>query len=172
MNDESDKQATLSLMLQQQAPTLNVPPQVNLQQYAEKLIERFSNPSLKHRTWQIAMDGTQKLPQRLLDSIRWHITHNSDFSLLALGVAGWMRYVGGIDDHKQIIDVRDPMVDELKKLVTASDDGIERVNALLTLNAVFGTDLPNNSLFKDKVTQHYLCLMEKGAKQTIQDLFF
>ena len=172
MNDESYKQATLSLMLQQQAPTLNVPPQVNLQQYAEKLIERFSNPSLKHRTWQIAMDGTQKLPQRLLDSIRWHITHNSDFSLLALGVAGWMRYVGGIDDHKQIIDVRDPMVDELKKLVTASDDGIERVNALLTLNAVFGTDLPNNSLFKDKVTQHYLCLMEKGAKQTIQDLFF
>ena len=172
MNDEAYKQATLSLMLQQQAPTLNVPPQVNLQQYAEKLIERFSNPSLKHRTWQIAMDGTQKLPQRLLDSIRWHITHNSDFSLLALGVAGWMRYVGGIDDHKQIIDVRDPMVDELKKLVTASDDGIERVKALLTLNAVFGTDLPNNSLFKDKVTQHYLCLMEKGAKQTIQDLFF
>ncbi|WLT07263.1 mannitol dehydrogenase family protein [Gilliamella apis] len=172
INDEAYKQATLSLMLQQQAPTLNVPLQVNLQQYAEKLIERFSNPSLKHRTWQIAMDGTQKLPQRLLDSIRWHIKHNSDFSLLALGVAGWMRYVGGIDDHKQIIDLRDPMVDELKKLVTASDDGIERVNALLTLNAVFGSDLPNNSLFKDKVTQYYLCLMEKGAKQTIQDLFF
>ncbi len=172
MNDEAYKQATLSLMLQQQAPTLNVPPQVNLQQYAEKLIERFSNPSLKHRTWQIAMDGTQKLPQRLLDSIRWHIKHNSDFSLLALGVAGWMRYVGGIDDHKQIIDLRDPMVDELKKLVTASDDGIGRVNALLTLDAVFGSDLPNNSLFKDKVTQHYLCLMENGAKQTIQDLFF
>lgn len=172
MNDESYKQATLSLMLQQQAPTLNVPPQVNLQQYAEKLIERFSNPSLKHRTWQIAMDGTQKLPQRMLDSIRWHIKHNSDFSLLALGVAGWMRYVGGIDDHKQIIDLRDPMMDELKKLVTASDDGIERVNSLLTLDAVFGSDLPNNSLFKDKVTQHYLCLMEKGAKQTIQDLFF
>ena len=83
-----------------------------------------------------------------------------------------MRYVGGIDDHKQIIDLRDPMMDELKKLVTASDDGIERVNALLTLDAVFGSDLPNNSLFKDKVTQHYLCLMEKGAKQTIQDLFF
>ena len=172
INDENYKKATLSLMLQQQAPTLNVPSHVNLQQYAEKLIERFSNPSLKHRTWQIAMDGTQKLPQRLLDSIRWHITHNSDFSLLALGVAGWMRYVGGIDDHKQIIDLRDPMVDELKKLVIASDDGIERVNALLTLDAVFGADLPNNSLFKDNVTKHYLCLMEKGAKQTIQDLFF
>ena len=170
MNDENYKKATLSLMLQQQAPTLNVPSHVNLQQYAEKLIERFSNPSLKHRTWQIAMDGTQKLPQRMLDSIRWHIKHNSDFSLLALGVAGWMRYVGGIDDHNQIIDIRDPMVDELKRLVAASDDGVERVNTLLSLEAVFGFDLPNNPLFKDKVTKHYLSLMEKGAKQTIKDL--
>ena len=170
MNDENYKKATLSLMMQQQAPTLNVPSHVNLQQYAEKLIERFSNPSLKHRTWQIAMDGTQKLPQRMLDSIRWHIKHNSDFSLLALGVAGWMRYVGGIDDHNQIIDIRDPMVDELKRLVAASDDGVERVNTLLSLEAVFGFDLPNNPLFKDKVTKHYLSLMEKGAKQTIKDL--
>jgi Mannitol-1-phosphate/altronate dehydrogenases len=170
MNDENYKKATLSLMMQQQAPTLNVPSHVNLQQYAEKLIERFSNPSLKHRTWQIAMDGTQKLPQRMLDSIRWHIKHNSDFSLLALGVAGWMRYVGGIDDNQQIIDIRDPMVEELKRLVAASDDGIERVNTLLSLAAVFGSDLPNNALFKDKVTQHYLSLMEKGAKQTIKDL--
>ena len=170
MNDENYKKATLSLMMQQQAPTLNVPSHVNLQQYAEKLIERFSNPSLKHRTWQIAMDGTQKLPQRMLDSIRWHIKHNSDFSLLALGVAGWMRYVGGIDDNQQIIDIRDPMVEELKRLVAASDDGIQRVNTLLSLAAVFGYDLPNNALFKDKVTQHYLSLMEKGAKQTIKDL--
>ena len=170
MNDENYKKATLSLMMQQQAPTLNVPSHVNLQQYAEKLIERFSNPSLKHRTWQIAMDGTQKLPQRMLDSIRWHIKHNSDFSLLTLGVAGWMRYVGGIDDNQQIIDIRDPMVEELKRLVAASDDGIERVNTLLSLAAVFGSDLPNNALFKDKVTQHYLSLMEKGAKQTIKDL--
>lgn len=170
MNDENYKKATLSLMMQQQVPTLNVPSHVNLQQYAEKLIERFSNPSLKHRTWQIAMDGTQKLPQRMLDSIRWHIQHNSDFSLLALGVAGWMRYVGGVDDHRQTIDIRDPMVDELKRLVVSSNDGIERVNTLLSLEAVFGTDLPNNSLFKEKVTKHYLSLMEKGAKQTIEDL--
>ena len=170
MNDENYKKATLSLMMQQQVPTLNVPSHVNLQQYAEKLIERFSNPSLKHRTWQIAMDGTQKLPQRMLDSIRWHIQHNSDFSLLALGVAGWMRYVGGVDDHRQTIDIRDPMVDELKRLVVSSNDGIERVNTLLSLEAVFGTDLPNNSLFKEKVTKHYLSLMEKGAKQTIKDL--
>lgn len=82
-------------MLQEQAPTLRVTG-VDLAQYADRLIERYSNPSLKHRTWQIAMDGTQKLPQRMLDSIRWHIAHDHAFPCLALGVAGWMRYVGAL----------------------------------------------------------------------------
>ena len=167
MKDESFKQATLSLMLQQQAPTLNVPPQVNLQQYAEKLIERFSNPSLKHRTWQIAMDGTQKLPQRMLDSIRWHIKHNSDFSLLALGVAGWMRYVGGIDDNNQIIDIRDPMSEQLRKVVNTTIDGAERVDQLLKLKTVFGTDLPKNEKLKTLLKNYYLSLMKNGAKSTL-----
>ena len=167
MKDESFKQATLSLMLQQQAPTLNVPPQVNLQQYAKKLIERFSNPSLKHRTWQIAMDGTQKLPQRMLDSIRWHIKHNSDFSLLALGVAGWMRYVGGIDDNNQIIDIRDPMSEQLRKVVNTTIDGAERVDQLLKLKTVFGTDLPKNEKLKALLKNYYLALMKNGVKSTL-----
>ena len=34
------------------------------------LVARFRNPALRHRTWQIAMDGTQKLPQRLLGTVR------------------------------------------------------------------------------------------------------
>ena len=170
MNDHNYKKATLALMMQQQAPTLHVPSQVNLSHYAEQLIERFSNPSLKHRTWQIAMDGTQKLPQRMLDSVRWHIQNNSDFSLLALGVAGWMRYVGGMDDNQNDIDIRDPMCNELKTLVDSSQDGQERVTALLSLNAVFGDDLSSNLQFKEHVTNHYLSLMQKGAKQTICDL--
>jgi fructuronate reductase len=48
--------------------------------YASLLIDRYSNPALKHRTWQIAMDGSQKLPQRMLDSVRWHLVHQRDFT--------------------------------------------------------------------------------------------
>jgi fructuronate reductase len=58
-------------MLNEQAPTLKVKG-VDLGRYADLLIARYSNPALRHRTWQIAMDGSQKLPQRMLDSVRWH----------------------------------------------------------------------------------------------------
>ncbi len=95
MQDDNYRRAALSLMLDEQAPTLKVQG-VDLSRYASLLIDRYCNPALKHRTWQIAMDGSQKLPQRMLDSIRWHLVHQRDFTLLALGVAGWMRYVGGV----------------------------------------------------------------------------
>ena len=50
------------------ATTLKMPPGADVAAYKRALIERFENPALKHRTWQICMDGSQKLPQRLLGS--------------------------------------------------------------------------------------------------------
>lgn len=67
MTNPAYRNAARALMLNEQAPTLSMPEGTDLAAYAELLIARFTNPSLKHRTWQIAMDGSQKLPQRLLD---------------------------------------------------------------------------------------------------------
>ncbi|MFV0547293.1 MAG: mannitol dehydrogenase family protein [Limnobaculum xujianqingii] len=169
MTDSAYRTAAHRLMLQEQAPTLSLK-NVDLAGYADRLIERYSNPSLKHRTWQIAMDGTQKLPQRMLDSIRWHLTDNSNFDCLALGVAGWMRYVGGIDDAGAAIDVRDPMAERLKQVCTSTKDGIERVQGLLAVEEVFGTALPQDAHFVEAVSRSYLALMEYGAKNTVHRL--
>lgn len=46
-------------LLTEQAPTLQIT-DVDLNQYALSLLDRFANPALKHKTWQIAMDGSQK----------------------------------------------------------------------------------------------------------------
>ena len=125
------RRAARQLMLDEQAPTLTITG-VDLLAYADSLIARFSNPALKHRTWQIAMDGSQKLPQRMLDGIRVHLARDSRWPLLALGVAGWMRYVSGTDDAGQTIDVRDPLVDKIRQRVAQSDEQ-QRVDALLGL---------------------------------------
>lgn len=169
MTDENYRKAAFDLMVKEQAPTLSVK-DTDLTAYANRLIERYSNPSLKHRTWQIAMDGTQKLPQRMLDSVRWHIANGSDYSHLALGIAGWMRYVGGIDDAGQPIDIRDPMVEQVKQLSASSSDGAGRVIALLSLTSVFGEELPKNEQFIGQVTRAYLNLKEHGAKATVAKL--
>jgi fructuronate reductase len=166
MEDENYRLAARALMLQEQAPTLKVKG-VDLQHYADLLIERYSNPALRHRTWQIAMDGSQKLPQRMLDSIRWHIAHGSHFALLALGVAAWMRYVGGVDEHGQAIEISDPLLPVIQTAVRSSHEGKERVQALLAIDAIFGHELPQIELFKNQVTEAYLALLAEGARATV-----
>lgn len=165
MEDASFREAARRVMLNEQAPTLRIT-DVDLTAYADSLIDRFANPALQHRTWQIAMDGSQKLPQRMLDGIRVHLERKSAWPLLALGVAGWIRYVSGTDERGDAIDVRDPLSDKIQSLVKASSEA-ERVNALLTLSEVFGQDLPHNSVFVDAVNEAYQCLTRYGARQAV-----
>ena len=166
MEDENYRLAARALMLQEQAPTLKVRG-MDLKRYADLLIARYSNPALRHRTWQIAMDGSQKLPQRMLDSVRWHIAHNSRFDLLALGVAGWMRYVGGVDEQGNSIEISDPLLPVIQEAVQSSEEGESRVQALLAIDAIFGNELPRVERFTNKVKEMYLLLLADGAKATV-----
>ncbi|UWX91966.1 fructuronate reductase [Enterobacter mori] len=165
MEDASFREAARRVMLYEQAPTLRIT-DVDLTAYADSLIDRFANPALQHRTWQIAMDGSQKLPQRMLDGIRVHLERNSAWPLLALGVAGWIRYVSGTDERGDAIDVRDPLSDKIQSIVKASSEA-DRVNALLTLSEVFGQDLPHNSVFVNAVNEAYQRLTRSGARQAV-----
>lgn len=167
MQDSAFREAAYRLMMNEQAPTLRIT-NVDLSRYAASLIERFANPALKHRTWQIAMDGSQKLPQRMLEGIREHLARGSDWPLLALGVAGWMRYVSSVDDAGATIDIRDPLSEKIRLLVESSSDA-ERVSALLSLQEVFGTDLVKNPLFVQAIEQAWRRIAQHGAHQAIID---
>ncbi|MEH0884389.1 fructuronate reductase [Enterobacter sp. UNJFSC 003] len=165
MEDESLRNAARQLMLSEQAPTLRIT-DVDLTAYADSLIARFANPALQHRTWQIAMDGSQKLPQRMLDGIRVHLERKSAWPLLALGVAGWIRYVSGTDERGNGIDVRDPLSDKIRSIVEGSSED-ERVYAILQLSEVFGQDLPQNSVFVVAVNDAYQRIRRHGARQAV-----
>lgn len=166
MEDPDFSRAARTLMLQEQAPTLQVKGE-DLTRYADLLIARFENHALKHRAWQIAMDGSQKLPQRWLDSVRWHLRNESDFDLLALGIAGWMRYVSGVDEQGNSIEVIDPLLPTLNAAVGSSADGEARVKALLGIDAIFGEALANNAYFVEQITRAYQLLLDKGAKGAV-----
>ena len=167
MQDDAFREAARRLMLDEQAPTLRIT-DVDLTAYADSLIDRFANPALQHRTWQIAMDGSQKLPQRMLEGVRVHLQRESAWPLLALGIAGWMRYVSGVDDAGNAIDVRDPLSEKIRAIVeTSSEKG--RVKALLALSEIFGSDLPQHAQFVDAITHAYQRIVERGARQAVID---
>ncbi len=170
MADENYKAVAYKVMMEAQAPTLSMPEGTDLQGYAERLIERFVNPSLKHRTWQIAMDGSQKIPQRFGGSLRHHLANGTSFELIATAIAGWIRYVTGIDEDGQLIDVQDPMANRLAELFAEHGSEPSVVKTVLALESIFPTDIGQNPRVVEAVTQAYQSLVKQGARKTVADL--
>ncbi|MBR9872962.1 MAG: fructuronate reductase [Vibrionaceae bacterium] len=170
MTDEGYRKAALDMMLKAQAPSLNMPEGTDLEGYAKLLIDRFTNPSLKHKTWQIAMDGSQKIPQRMGGSLRFHLEQGSDFKWLAAGIAGWMRYVSAVDEQGNEIDVRDPMAEQLKAICDEHGQSVTVVPALLSLEAIFAPEIGQNPQVIDAVSSAYQSLIENGARATVAAL--
>jgi fructuronate reductase len=167
MKDEALAHLAAHLMNVEVTPTLTVPPGADIAAYKQALLRRFRNPGLRHRTWQIAMDGSQKLPQRLLGTIRDRLKAGAPFDALALGVAAWMRYVTGIDETGNPIDVRDPLKDMLRaKADQSGPDAARLAPALLSVEQVFGRDLPANQAFTAAVTKALDSLFRSGSRKT------
>lgn len=132
----------IAMQREEIAPTVPAPRDLPLPSYIEDLNQRFRNSALQHRTWQIAMDGSQKLPQRLVATLRTQLDREGPLQRLALAIATWTQYVSGFDEHGAAIDVRDPMAERLKLLgAEAGDDPNQRARAFLSLSEIFGTDL-------------------------------
>lgn len=149
-------------------PILAAPPGMDLEDYSRQLLERYGNPAIRHRLWQIAMDGSQKLPQRLLSTVRDNLQQQRRFKLVALAVAGWIRYVAGTDESGQSIDVRDPLAATLQeRIATAGSDPAAQVRAVANVETIFGHDLPANATFMTAVTEAYQTLLREGSRKAM-----
>jgi fructuronate reductase len=150
-------------------PTVPQPQGEDLTAYCEALLGRYRNPAIRHRTWQIAMDGSQKIPQRLLGPIRDTLAAGRVPHGLCLAVAGWMRYAGGRDETGAEIDVRDPLAADLRAASDSADTTEGKVAAFLDLRAVFDPDLAANPAFRSSVTDAYARLVIGGARRAVRD---
>ena len=149
-------------------PTLDPPEGEDLPAYAEALLERYRNPSIRHRTWQIAMDGSQKLPQRILGTIRDARAACRNTPGLILAVAGWMRYVGGIDENGAPIEVKDPLAADLRAASDGAATTQAKVEALLAIRKVFDETLANDADFKAALITAYQGLVDHGAREMVK----
>lgn len=99
------------LMLDEAAPTLPPTKGLNPQSYADQLIERFSNAALAHRLDQIAMDGSQKIPQRWLHTLRFHQQKGQQCPAILEAFGAWLTYLCPGANA-----VADPLADRLTAL--------------------------------------------------------
>jgi fructuronate reductase len=153
------------------ATTLKMPPGADVPSYKRALLARFDNPALRHRTWQICMDGSQKLPQRLLGTIRDRLAADAPIDRLAMGIAGWMRYVTGTDERGLPIDVRDPLSARLRAIADQAGLVADRLApALLEVREIFAAELAGDDRFRAAVTKALARIIENGAKTAVAEM--
>ena len=103
------------LMVGEAAPTIDAAPGQNLAAYADALLGRFANPALDHRLIQIAMDGSQKIPQRWLETLAWHRARGARCPSLEAAIAAWIAFLRS--DHP----VDDPLAGKLREAAAGPD---------------------------------------------------
>ena len=143
-------------------PALTPPPGTDLAAYADALAARYANPAIRHRTWQIAMDGSQKLPQRILGTIAEGRAAGRPVPGLTLAVAAWMRYASGRDEAGGTIEVKDPLAPQMAALWR--DDPAATVDGFLALSQVFPAVLRDDAGFRADLTDALTQLVRDGAR--------
>jgi fructuronate reductase len=156
-------------MKQEVAPTLRTPPGVDLDNYGAEVLARFANRELGHRTLQVAMDGTQKLPQRLLGTIQDRLAARAPITMLCLAVAGWMRFVWlRRSDGGLALEVDDPMAQHLTRLLAGVREPADAIDRLLSIESVFSPELAEESSFREELLIALSTLVARGVRSGIQ----
>ena len=150
--------AELDALWQEIREVLHAPKGVDPADYVEQLKRRFRNPALKHRTAQIASDGSQKLPQRLLAPLRERLAKGLPSPAIALAVAGWMHFVVQ-KAHTPEAVLNDPMAAQILAQARKSPEAERLVDNLLDLRAIFGEDLPAHAGFRGELIGKFRELM-------------
>ena len=155
------------LMAVDVAPTLEAPEGFDLSEYQEELLSRFANPALRHRTIQIAMDGSQKLPMRLLETIRDRRRAGAEPIAATLGVAAWMRFVSARhSDSGRALAVDDPLAETIAERLGGREDPEPVVDALLGMSQIFDEELAADSAWRGLLVDHLTALIRDGAAPT------
>jgi fructuronate reductase len=95
IGDETLRPLVDRLMRKEAAPTIDIAPGQDLMAYADNLLERFANPALNHRLAQIAMDGSQKIPQRWLETLAIQQQSGLQCPAILTAMGAWLCHVRG-----------------------------------------------------------------------------
>jgi fructuronate reductase len=161
MKDNELRSFIVTLMKEDILPTLRAPQGLDLYVYIETILRRFRNPAIHHALAQIAWDGSQKLPFRLLGTLQDNIDAGRPIDRLCVPIAAWMHFVRS----RALAGARvtDPLAKQLFEIGRATENRSARdVDLFLALESVFPRGLATATLFRkalarayDELARHY-----------------
>lgn len=125
------------LMREHIAPNVALPAGFDARAYIDAILARFANPAIKHRLLQIAQDGSQKIPVRLLGTIADALEADRSIAALCVPVAAWLHFVRR--QARAGVALADPLAQPLAGVALATTgEAAADVALFLRMVPVFG----------------------------------
>jgi fructuronate reductase len=147
------------------AATLPASDGLDTETYKSALLDRFRNPHIAHETYQIAMDGSQKMPQRVFAPALDAARSGSNLDAFALATALWARYLDGKTDEGTVYPLRDPREAELSAL---PQDAENRLDALFALPDLVPNELARHDGFHNTSVRALKDIIQHGVLDALQ----
>jgi fructuronate reductase len=158
------------LMFEEIAPLTPLPAGFDVDAYVRALLRRFANRSLRHRTLQIAMDGSQKIPVRWLPMLREGRRRGLPCRHLVTALAAWLCFLAGRDEAGRELPLDDPLAPRLRALAASyAQEPAALVRAALEIDEVFGRDLRQDAVLVDQLTAVLARVAHAGVRAALAD---
>jgi fructuronate reductase len=151
-------------------PTLKTTDALSLSAYQTALMDRFENGALGHRLRQIAADGSQKLPGRLVAPLADCLAGGMPCDALVLAITAWMRWQDGRTDSRERFLVDDPLAPRIGVLLAGLVSPAGKVRALLSVREIFPANLAADDRFVGLLLRQYDELQGTGAAAALERL--
>lgn len=165
MADPLIVQYVRAYMDQDITPTLPDVPGIDLEEYKDTLIRRFSNPAISDQVQRLAEDGSQKIPNAIIPCLEYQLNNNGSAKYIILALTAWFKYLTGIDEEGQAIIINDPL-SEL--LMTTVKENIQNPEALLKIENIFGKNIFQNKNMVQSLTDEIQFVNDNGVAMTLQ----
>jgi fructuronate reductase len=150
------------------AQTLRPLDGMDTQAYACQLLDRFRNPNIAHETYQIAMDGSQKLPQRIFAAADDALKAGQSLAPFAFATAAWIRYGFGRHDNGRSYDLRDPRAAEMTGALSGEESPEAIVARVASLPGLMPPALAENAGWRNNVATRLARMRSDGMRAAIR----
>ena len=137
-------------LMDEVTPTLSPLPGVDIEEYKQTLIARFSNPQVSDRLFRLCLNSSDKLPKFIFGSLRDRLERDGSIDYLSFTIALWFRYLQGTDEQGQPLAIEDSRADLLTERARLAGSDLQ---LLLDIEELFG-DLSHSSRFVEAVTKY------------------
>jgi len=143
-----------TMMLRDILPTIKAPRGLDLNDYVQAILKRFRNPAIRHALAQIAWDGSQKLPFRLLGTIQDNLEAGRPIDRLCVPIAAWMHFVRRkAAEGEQVVDPLARRLFEIGK--SCQNRAAPDLPLFLALEQVFPASLIGTEPFTSALARAY-----------------